>query len=320
MLGNFSQTIRSSPESPAGGPQLLRLGVNNEADRWSEHGLGHLLNPTDPESEDHEWIAQAWLRIARREIGKSTKPLEFEDRPAVGRVTVSRPAVSRPLAKLNEGKAYAEQIKPFNFLSTCHVKPFGHPEGTDPKHFHLIDNNNPTRWLKIEWIDQYTGNTYRITTDGLIGANHTARVKTYGDVLREYEYHPESKSADTTGDACEKQTVGLLQRRHICIDHVRFIGKESNHLEDVDAGLVHCEENIYTEYIDQRRDESQMKILPALKKLSLSCLIRESGLSRRALLDLRAGRSRPRPKHLDRLMVIVCRVSDPTVPDTGEGR
>jgi hypothetical protein len=35
---------------------------NNEEDRWSEHGLGHLMNPTDPESEDREWIAQvmAW--------------------------------------------------------------------------------------------------------------------------------------------------------------------------------------------------------------------------------------------------------------------
>ena len=40
---------------------LLRKGINNKDDRWSEHGLGHLLNPTDPESEDREWIAQVWL-------------------------------------------------------------------------------------------------------------------------------------------------------------------------------------------------------------------------------------------------------------------
>ncbi len=30
---------------------------NNDEDRWSEHGLGHLLNPSDPENEDREWIA-----------------------------------------------------------------------------------------------------------------------------------------------------------------------------------------------------------------------------------------------------------------------
>jgi len=49
-----------------GTPVLLRNGVNNKEDRWSEHGLGHLLNPTDPESDDREWIAQVWLNIIRK--------------------------------------------------------------------------------------------------------------------------------------------------------------------------------------------------------------------------------------------------------------
>jgi hypothetical protein len=290
-----------------GSPVLLRNGINNDADGWSEHGLGHLLNPTDPESEDRKWIRQAWLQIVLRALEKPTQDLEFEDRPAVGRVIVSSPAVMRPLARLNEGKAYPEQIKPFNFLLTSHVDAFGHPKGTDPEHFHLIApyNNNSTQWLKISWIDQYTGNGYRITTDGHNGTKRTARVKTYGDVLREYEYHPESKCADADGKACEKQTVGLLRRRHICIDQIKYIGKESNHLEDVDAGLVHSPKNIYTEYVDQSRDEWQTKILPVLKRSPLKRLIKESGLSRRALLEIRAGRSRPRSKNQECLTAIV---------------
>jgi hypothetical protein len=68
--------------------------VNNEEDRWSEHGLGHLLNPADPESEDREWIAQVWRSIVRRALGFSVKGFGFEHLPAVGRVTVSSPAVS----------------------------------------------------------------------------------------------------------------------------------------------------------------------------------------------------------------------------------
>jgi hypothetical protein len=107
---------------------------------------------------------------------------------------------------------------------------------------------------------------YRITTTGHSGTRKTARVKRYGDVLRGYEYHPESKCADEKGNPCEKQTLGLLQRRHIRVDHVRYIGKESNHLEEVDAGLVHCEDSVYTEYVDKNRDEWQIKILPALKR------------------------------------------------------
>lgn len=34
-----------------GHPVLLRRGINNKKDRWSDHGLGHLLNPSDPESD-----------------------------------------------------------------------------------------------------------------------------------------------------------------------------------------------------------------------------------------------------------------------------
>jgi hypothetical protein len=104
-----------------GEPTLLVEGVNNKEDRYSEHGLGHLLNPTDPESDDRSWIAHVWLNIVRRSLGLPTKPLGFEKRAAVGRVTVSRPAVMKPLKALNEGKPYAEQIKPFNFINSCHV-------------------------------------------------------------------------------------------------------------------------------------------------------------------------------------------------------
>jgi hypothetical protein len=102
-------------------PVLLREKVNNGEDRWSEHGLGHLLNPSDPESEDREWIAQVWLNIVRNTLRLVTKKLRFEHLPAIGRVTISSPAVMRPFENLNKGKRYADQIKPFNFLLTCHV-------------------------------------------------------------------------------------------------------------------------------------------------------------------------------------------------------
>jgi hypothetical protein len=37
-------------------PVLLREETNNKKDRWSRHGLGHLLNPTDPEASDQRLI------------------------------------------------------------------------------------------------------------------------------------------------------------------------------------------------------------------------------------------------------------------------
>ena len=282
-----------------GNPVLLHKGVNNKEDRWSEHGLGHLLNPTDPESEDRGWIAQVWLRMIRNAVGKRTQAPDFEQQPAVGRTSITSPAVMRSLATLNEGKKYVDKIKPFNFLMTCHVKPFGHPPGADPERFHLIApyDADSRSWLKNAWIDQYSGKNYKITTSGHHGDRHTARVKTYGEVLRDYEVHPESKCADAAGRPCAKQTVGLLQRRHVRIDQIKYVGKESNSLEEVDAGLLHSLDSVYTIYADARRDEWQTKILPTLKKIPLPILVEMSGLSRRTLVEIRAGRSRPHRKN-----------------------
>jgi hypothetical protein len=124
-------------------------------------------------------------------------------------------------------------------------------------------------------------------------------------VLTEYEFHAEAKCADADGNACGKQTVGLLQRRHIEIGQVKYIGKESNSLEEVEAGLIHSEQNVYTEYIDPRRDEWRTTILPALKKAPLSLLEEKSGLCGRMLMKARAGTTRPHRKNRERLAAIL---------------
>ena len=105
------------------------------------------------------------------------------------------PAVAKPLSGLNDGKNYCDQIKPFNFLLACQVKQLGHPLGVDPERFHLIRpyDLDPRKWLKENWIDQYSGSRYSVITTGHHGSRRAARVKTYGDVLQEYEYHPEAK-------------------------------------------------------------------------------------------------------------------------------
>ena len=184
-----------------GEPELLRPGVNIPEDSavgWSEHGLGHLLNPIDPTSEDRSWIAQTWLGIVRRSLGLPTRPLPFADRVALGQNTVSSPEVLRPLSKLNAGKPYAAQIKPFNFILSCHVAPYGHPADADPERFHLIApyETDPRKWLALPWIDQYSGKQYRISTTLATGTRQIARVKSYGDVLEEYEFHEEAKCTD----------------------------------------------------------------------------------------------------------------------------
>jgi hypothetical protein len=102
-----------------------------------------------------------------------------------------------------------------------------------------------------------------------------------------------------------------LQRRRIKIDLVKRIGKESNSLENVDDGLEHSESNVYTEYADPKRTEWITKIQPALEKVKLAVLIKACGkrLSRRELIELRAGRKKPHRKSLELLTAILQRMS-----------
>lgn len=284
-----------------GTPDLLRKGKggNSEDNHWSEHGLGHLLNPSDLENEDRDWIAQVWQVVVSHCLGIAAPKIDFEQIAAITRLTVTSPKILIPLATLNANKSYCGQIKPFNFLLTSHISALGHPVGANPEQFHLIApyESNPKRWPKLSWIDQYSGDEFKITTQKNYTSRTTARVKTYGDVVSEYEHHPESKCADERGNICDKQTQGLLYRRHVWIGEIVAIGKESNNLEEVDAGLVHSAENIYTSYPDPRRDHWERVIRPKLKNIPLSRMMEETGLSRRMLIKARKGDARPHPRN-----------------------
>jgi hypothetical protein len=172
------------------------------------------------------------------------------------------------------------------------VAPYGHPADADPERFHLIApyETDPRKWLALPWIDRYTGKQYRISATLATGTRQIARVKSYGDVLEEYEFHEESKCADANGAPCGKQTVGLLQRRHVTIEWPpRLIGKESNKLEEVEEGVVADAGDVYTEYPDPRRDEWATKWLPVLRATPVPQL-QKQGVARATIYAVRTGR------------------------------
>jgi hypothetical protein len=159
----------------------------------------------------------------------------------------------------------------------------------------------------MDWIDQYSGTAHRITTRGHHGTDRTARVKTFGDLLAEYECHPESKYADANGEPSTRQTVGLLQRRHVRIRGLKFIGKESNHLEAVESGVMHATDGVYTVYPDPRHDEWNT-VVAALDKVPLNAFERATGKSRRLLIDARKNRRRPRARTRQLLTAVAKRL------------
>jgi len=71
--------------------------------------------------------------------------------------------------------------------------------------------------------------------------------------------------------------------------------------------MQHSEKNVYAAYVDPKRDEWATKTEPALKQVPLKVLVKECQefLSRRALIDLRAGRCRPHRKNQKLLVSIL---------------
>jgi hypothetical protein len=88
------------------------------------------------------------------------------------------------------------------------------------------------------------------------------------------------------------------------IAELRHIGKESNHLEDVDSGLLHSGSAVYTEYGDPRRDPWLTDVVPALKRIRLAYFEQQTGKSRRMLIDARTGRRNPQRKHRELLIAV----------------
>jgi hypothetical protein len=229
----------------------------------SEHGLGALMNPKDPDSADTaddqdeeceglRWITHVWTAIICHALGLPSALPDWFDRPAVSRLTTSKPSLLAPFANRNEERVYAEQVKPFNFALSAHVAPHGHPEGVSPSEFHLMApyEDDARKLLGMKWTNRHTGKPYRIYTgigSGL-ASRERARVLSYADFLSRYEMHVESKSAGPDGSPCRRDTFGLLTRRQVAVESVALIGKESNEYDEVAAGAVNDWDDVLNVY------------------------------------------------------------------------
>ncbi len=273
--------------------------------KWSEHGLGHLLNPTNPDSKDRDWIREFWEYIVTTDgLGMQTAEPAWLDRPAISQITISSPELLKPFKKYNKERPYEGQVKPFSFLLAAHVALLGHPPGVDPLHFHLVApyNPDPRQWLKIKWVDIYSGKTFKITGSSE-STPDLARIKTYRDVLNEYRVHIEAKSLGPDGQTCKRFTSGLLLRRPVLAVLITYIGKESNKLEQVQNGIIHSIDLA----IDEYEDPALFKkfIVPVLREIPLKNLQKKSGLDRRTLQRIRVLKATPSSQNRQKLLGIV---------------
>jgi hypothetical protein len=277
----------------------------------SQHGLGYLLNPFDPAEGERDWIAELWHLEIRRALGLPTAEPSYFRQPALGRLTIAKPTTLEAFTALNEGRPYAEQIKPNNFMLVAQTTPFGHPTGTDPQRFQPIApwSTDPEAQLDLPWIDKATGEPVRLTTDGPTGGPGVARVKTFGEVARAYRVHPEPKSLGPDDKPCWRATVGLLRRRPVIATRVVHIGKESNELEELEAGTVHDSDDVLLQYISPRWDPWERLVRPVLREFGAAVVAERSGLSLSAVKDQLAERSRPHRRNERKLRRVAAQLA-----------
>lgn len=175
------------------------------------HGLGHLTSPFSRElKEGDKWHKRFWEDILKVHFHPEELPdvLEkYENYAGVSNLAVSTGTILKKFQKMNKGKPFDKQIKPFNFM----LVGYGAKAGPDGEKIKPIApyNKNPQIVVEKEFIDYNTGNT-------LQGREYW---KPLSEVFLDYIDHPEIKFE---GD------VGVLQRRHLKPKGCVYIGKEAN--------------------------------------------------------------------------------------------
>jgi hypothetical protein len=224
------------------------------ADKYSEHGLGHLADPRPLDRRGRPLAADIWQHILDAELGNAAEEPEWFVRPAVTQRTISTQRLHR---LLGGGRSSESRLRPYSFCNHAIIHP-DEPAAAGRARFDLVApyERDPRRWTKVEWIDAQSGEKHRITTSVTEGQD-AIRVKSIRDIVTLYRRKREAKSLASDGTVCTRDTVGLLQRRPVRDLGIRHIGKEANEIDELIAGLM-AADTVTAEY-RQPRSKGQLR-------------------------------------------------------------
>ncbi|MEX0862676.1 hypothetical protein [Nitrosopumilus sp.] len=240
-------------------------------DKYSAHGLGHLLDPFKNNSDDEsKWHKEIWSDIINLHYNKVTQESlveKYSNKYALQQLGITTPSIQKRFKEYNDGKDYSSQIKPSNFAilgfsnienpkTSKLIKPFA-PYQNPAKHAvyeEFVDYNDPDR-QKYQGIQHW---------------------KPLWDTIEEYMKHPESKF---DGD------VGVLERKHVWISSVVHIGKESNGLDESELfGLDASSYEIYQN--ESEIDEKFKELAPKILELKPKD-VKDFGISKQTLWNIK---------------------------------
>jgi len=207
----------------------------------SEHGLGALLNPIDPDRKEklapYMWQLVLAQHYAQHYDVTLERP-EWLDHPSMRKEAVTTPHVWDAFANYNTDKPYPERIKPYSFMMSPNI---GRWRFTQPARFVAPYDRNPRAWTNYDYIDIHTGQT----APGRL----LVKWASLDTMLLHWQQNPETVATGPDGNNCDRDTSGLLTRRTITSADplVTLIGKEAGSVEtDDDPAEDHASTHLTT--------------------------------------------------------------------------
>jgi hypothetical protein len=271
----------------------------------SAHGLGHYAAPYGEEEEARDdrdsgvrlWEEDVWKQIVSAALSNSPGKVEYAFRremqlPARSRYSATRPAVLNWFKRYNESRPYAEQVKPFNFLLTFFARRQEDLSAEDPMY-----EFDPTL-DEIRPVAPYEKDSEKALKRIFDRNSEThapvprSRLRTVADVLRHYHRQPEYKFL---GGGWNEE--GVLRRRHVFVDTIEDIGKESDGWEEDDARTE--DQDTVLIYPSSLFDRDRM--IERIKSAGMLEVKREARIAMRTINAVWKGRE-VREEHLKRMV------------------
>jgi hypothetical protein len=274
----------------------------------SAHGLGHLLPPyEDKDAPAHlprpqlplkeigvnRWQHDLWLKIIEAALAGHPDQVDLSDLPNIDGPAISRYSASTPdllawFKSFNRGKAFDDQVKPFNFLvafqvSTTAARAKAIEEGTFDEEW--IKTGGPSPVAPFHKDPKIAAkNCFDRVTRKPVPASLLA---TYREALCDYHLHPEAKFLNA-----EPLNRGRTMRQPIRASGIELIGKEANRWEE--QFFVGEDEDAQISYgLLPSSDDFHERLSRFEKRFGPSRLAREASVSRPTLTNLVKKKSSP---------------------------
>ncbi len=249
----------------------------------SGHGLGFLCPPKDrsEDSDELDWIVEAWDWLLRKELGLPTKEPLWLDLPAMMRMTLNSPLVMR--------NRRPDWLSPFGFFLVPLISELGgYPAGYNRSNFKYIVpyTSDRSKWKTLTGINLCHGLEHHMEMTQN-AKQDTVVPESFRTILRLYCSHPESKSLAPDMNPCAADTRGLLKRASIEASRIIPVGKETDRRWEQGDDRSMLDFRVLEYQPVERMVIADQQILDEIAKRGMRETIRRSGLSQHTIEAIR---------------------------------